>query len=353
MKMRVTSKGDRIMSFKVVHTYALPGVDHGDALLESLDATLVKGVWLNEDEIIINTKDADAIIGVVSRQPFNRRVFKTLRNCRIIAGIAIGFEAVDLAAATEFKIAVTNVPDYCLDEVSGLAIGFMLALGHIMLQIDKVVRERQINFTGGRQAIEEIGYPIFRMRDQTLGIVGLGKIGTATALKARGLGIRVIAYDPYVLDGVMESHGVKPVDFDTLLRESDFISIHTPLTPETHNMFGYEEFKKMKPTCYFINTARGRCVDEPALIKALQEGLIAGAGIDVTVEEPIAADNPLIKMPNVILTGHSAFYSTTSDGELFYKPMTQVAMALKGEWPQYGLNPEVKEAWLHKWGTVA
>jgi len=341
------------MSFKVVHTYALPGVDHGDALLESLDAALFKGVWLNEYEIISNTKDADAIIGVVSRQPFNRRVLETLANCRIIAGIAIGFEAVDLEAATEFGIAVTNVPDYCLDEVSGLAIGFMLALGHKMLQIDKAVRERQINFTGGRQAAEEFGYPMFRMHDQTLGIVGLGKIGTATAIKARGLGIRVIAYDPYVFDGVMESHGVTPVGFDTLLRESDFISLHTPLTSETHNMIGYEAFRKMKPTCYFINTARGKCVDEPALITALQEGLIAGAGIDVTAEEPIETDNPLIKMPNVILTGHSAFYSTTSDVEIFYKPMTQVDMALRGKWPLYGLNPEVKKTWLKKWGAVA
>jgi len=338
------------MSFKVVHTYALPGVDHGEALLTSLDATLVKGVWLTENEIISNTRNADAVIGVVSRQPFNRRVLETLVNCRIIAGIAIGFEAVDSTAATEFGIAVTNVPDYCLDEVSGLAIGFMLALGHKMLQIDRAVRQRQINFTGGRQAAEEIGYPMFRMRDQTVGIVGLGKIGTATALKARGLGMSVIAYDPYVLDGIMESHGARPVDFDTLLRESDFISLHTPLTPETHSMIGYEEFEKMKPTCYFINTARGGCVDEPALIRALQEGLIAGAGIDVTIEEPIAADNPLIKIPNVILTGHSAFYSTAAEAQLFYKPMTQVVMALRGDWPLYGLNQEVKDRWLERWG---
>jgi len=341
------------VSFKVVHTYALPGVDHGEALLKSLDATLVKGVWSTEDEIISNTKDADAVIGVVSRQPFNRRVLQTLTNCRILAGIAIGFEAVDLKAAAEYGLAVTNVPDYCLDEVSGLAIGFMLALGHKMLQIDKAVRERQINFTGGRQAVEEIGYPMFRMRDQILGIVGLGKIGTATALKAGGLGMRVIAYDPYVLDGVMESRGVKPVDFDTLLRESDFISLHTPLTPETHNMIGYKEFKRMKPTCYFINTARGGCVDAPALIKALEEGLIAGAGIDVTAEEPIGADNPLIRIPNVILTGHSAFYSMSSDRELFLKPVTQAVMALKGEWPTYGLNPEIREVWLQKWGRKA
>jgi D-3-phosphoglycerate dehydrogenase len=341
------------MSFKVVHTYALPGVDHGDGLLKSLDATLIKGVWSTEAEIISNTKGADAVIGAVARQPFTRRVLETLTNCRILAGIAIGFEAVDLKAATEYGIAVTNVPDYCLDEVSGLAIGFMLALGHKVFQIDKAVRERQINFTGSRQAVEEVGYPMFRMRDQTLGIVGLGKIGTATALKARGLGMRVIAYDPYVLDGVMKSRGVEPVDLETLLRESDFISLHTPLTPETQNMIGYEEFKRMKPTCYFINTARGGCVDEPALIRALQEGLIAGAGIDVTGEEPIGADNPLIRIPNVILTGHSAFYSISSDRELFLKPMTQVVMAFKGEWPVYGLNPEIREAWLERWAREA
>jgi D-3-phosphoglycerate dehydrogenase len=162
--------------------------------------------------------------------------------------------------------------------------------------------------------------------------------------------MRVMAYDPYVLDAVMESRGVKPVDLDKLLGESDFISLHTPLTPETSNMIGYEEFKKMKPTCYFINTARGGCVDQAALIRALQEGLIAGAGIDVTVDEPIAADNPLITMPNVILTGHSAWYSNRADFEIFYKPMTQVVAALKGEWPVYAVNTEVKEKWLEKWG---
>jgi D-3-phosphoglycerate dehydrogenase len=337
------------MSFKVVHTYALSGVDHGETLIKSLDAMLFKGVWSTEDEIIRNTKGADAVIGAVARQPFTRSVLKTLKNCRILAGIAIGFEAVDLAAATECGIAVTNVPDYCLDEVSGLAIGFMLALGHKILQIDRAVRKRQISFIGSRQAVKQIGYPIFRMRDQVLGIVGLGKIGTVTALKARGLGMRVIAYDPYVLDAVMESRGVEPVNLDTLLRESDFISLHTPLTPETNSMIDYEAFKKMKPTSYFINTARGRCVDEDALIRALQKGLIAGAGIDVTAQEPIETDNPLIKMPNVILTGHSAFYSVSSDKELFYKPMTQVVMALNGEWPLYGLNPEIKETWLEKW----
>jgi len=338
------------MSFKVVHTFPVPGVDLGETLLEPFDVTFVKGMWRTEEEIIHNAADADAIIGVASFQPYSRRLLGALSNCRIIASIGIGYEQADLEAATEQGIVVTNVPDYCLDEVSGLAIAFMLALGHKILQIDRAVRERQINVILHRDALMEVAHPMFRMRDQTLGIVGLGKIGTATALKARGLGMRVIAYDPYVLGAVMESRGVKPVDLDTLLRESDFISLHTPLTPETSTMIGYEEFKKMKPTCYFINTARGGCVDQDALIRALQEGLIAGAGIDVTVDEPIAPDNPLLTMDHVILTGHSAWYSTISDWEIYYKPMTQVVMALEGKWPHYALNLEVQGRWLEKWG---
>jgi D-3-phosphoglycerate dehydrogenase len=271
----------------------------------------------------------------------------------VIAGIGIGYDQTDLEAATELGIAVTNVPDYCLDEVSGLAITYMLALGHRLLRIDRAVRERRIAFTMDKKALDEIACPMFRMREQTLGIVGLGKIGTVTALKARGLGMRAIAYDPYVLRPVMESRGVKPVDFDTLLRESDFVSIHTPLTSETRNMFGYEQFKKMKRTAYFINTARGGCVDQGGLIQALQETCIAGAGIDVTIDEPMAPENPLLTLPNVILTGHSAWYSVTSETDLYRRPMTQVVQALRGELPLYTVNTDVKKAWMTRWSKKA
>ena len=338
------------MTFKVVHTFSLEGVNLGEKLLASFDVSFVKGMWRTEDEMIKNARDADALIGVVSIHPFSRRVLGALSRCRIIGGIGIGYDTTDLEAATEYGIVVTNVPDYCMDEVSGLAIGLMLSLGHKIPQIDKAVREGQINLTMDRKALVEVAYPMFRMRDQTLGIIGFGKIGTATALKAKGLGIKVIAYDPYVLGAVMETHGVNPVDLETLLQESDFISLHTPLNRETRNLIGHEEFKKMKPTSYFINTARGGCVDQESLIRALREGRIAGAGIDVTVDEPIAATNPLIKMANVILTGHSAFYSVTSEFELYVKPMTQVVMALRGEWPTYAVNPEVKKKWMEKWG---
>ena len=338
------------MGFKVVNVFPLAGADFGDELLDPLGATLVKGMWMKEDEIIAQAHDADAIIGVVSIQPFNRRVFAALSQCRVIAGIGIGYDKTDMEAATEHGIAVTNVPDYCLDEVSGLAITYMLALGHRLLHMDRAVRTRRIAFTVDKKALDEIARPIFRMRDQTLGIVGLGKIGTVTALKARGLGMRVIAYDPYVLRPVMESRGVTPVDFDTLLRESDFVTIHTPLSSETQNMFGYGQFKKMKRTAYFINTARGGCVDQVGLVQALNEGLIAGAGIDVTIDEPIPPDNPLLTMSNVILTGHSAWYSVTSETDLYRRPVTQVVQAFRGELPAYTVNVEVKAKWMARWG---
>jgi len=341
------------MAFKVVNCFPLPEVDFGDELLDTFAATIVKGMWMTEEEIIAHAHDADAVIGGVSIQPFNRRLLTALPRCRVIAGIGIGYEKTDLEAATDLGMAVTNVPDYCLDEVSGLAITYMLALGHKLLQIDRAVRERRIVFTVDKKALNEIANPMFRMRDQTLGIVGFGKIGTVTALKARGLGMRVIAYDPYVLRPVMESRGVTPVDLETLLKESDFISLHTPLTSETSNLFGYEQFKMMKRTAYFINTARGGCVDQAGLIRALREGLIAGAGIDVTVDEPIAPENPLLTMTNVILTGHTAWYSVTSEADLYRRPMTQVVQALKGEFPAYAVNTDVKTTWMARWGKKA
>ena len=338
------------MNLKVVNLLPLPGIDFGDELLEPLGAKLVKKLSQTEDQIIKIAKDADAVIGVPSFHPFNRNTLEALSNCRIVAGIGIGYDKTDLEAATELGIVVTTVPDYCLDEVSSFAITLMLALGHKIFQLDKAVREKQTVFTNDREALVEVAYPVFRMRDQTLGIIGLGKIGTATALKARGLGMRVIAHDPYVLGAVMETHGVTAVDLDTLFRESDYISIHTPLTEETENLIGHDEFGKMKRTSYLINTARGGCVDEQALIRALQEGIIAGAGIDVTVNEPISPDSPLLELSNLILTGHIAWYSTKSQEELYGKPMTQVVQALNGEWPLYALNGEVEKKWMKKWG---
>ena len=235
------------MSFKVVNTLVVPGVSYGEELLDTLDATLVTGSWHREVELITYTKDADAVICASPEQPWNRRVMKTLSKCRILATMSIGYDRIHLQTAGELGLAVTNIPEFCIDEVSSQAIAFIMALGRRLIPIDRAFRETQTHFSpGNRKGVADYAAPIFRMRDQTVGIVGLGKIGTAVAIKAKGLGMRVIAYDPYVLGGVMRSRGVEPVDFDKLLHESDYISINADLNEETRGMFGPEEFKKMK-----------------------------------------------------------------------------------------------------------
>lgn len=341
------------MSYKVVNTRYRSGINYGEEYLKALGVTLINGHWTEENELAEHASDADGIICSGASQPWSRQVIQSLSRCRIIASLSIGYDRIDVAAATEYGILVTNTPDYCVDEVSDQAIAFLMALHRRLFPIDRAVREKQVLLNPvNREGLAEYARPIQRLQDQTLGIIGFGKIGTTVGLKARGLGMRVVAYDPYVFGAVMRSHGVQPVDFDALLRESDFISIHAFLNDETRGMLGEEEFKRMKPASYLINTARGGIVDQPALVRALNEGIIAGAGLDVTAQEPIPADDPILKAPHVILSGHSAWYSSASDSDSEYwqKPATQVAAALKGEWPIYAVNTEIKQTWLRRWG---
>lgn len=338
------------MAFNVVNTIKEPWATYGEEALTPLNATVVEGRWITEGELIEHCLDADGIICSGPIQEWTPRVLESLRRCRIIATLSIGYDRIPLALATEMGMAITNIPDYCIDEVSNQAMALLLALNRRLFGIDKGVREEQLFIhPGNREALKR--YPIGRLQGQTLGIIGLGKIGTAVALKARGFGLKVVAYDPYVFGAVMRSHGVEPADLDTLLSESDFISINCILNDETRGMIGAHEFARMKPTCYFINTARAGMVDQPALVDALQSKRIAGAGIDPTMDEPLRPDDPLIKLSNCILTGHSAWYSeaSCSPAEFWHKPMHQVVMALKGIWPTYGVNPEAKERFLKKW----
>src|SRR5512143_2201367 len=188
------------MGFKVLNTVLVPGMNFGEALLKPLGATLVSGNWNTEDDLVANGKDADGIICSGPSQPWTPRVIKALSRCRIISTLSIGYDKIHVDTATQMGIAVTNLPDYCIDEVSSQAIAFVMGLGRKLVQVDKAVRERQPRLSPpSRESVKEILYPMFRMRGQTLGIIGFGKIGTAVALKARGLGLRVIAYDPYVL----------------------------------------------------------------------------------------------------------------------------------------------------------
>jgi D-3-phosphoglycerate dehydrogenase len=306
-----------------------------------------------EKELIDCAAQADGVVCSGPVQPWTADVIDRLENCRIIASLGIGYDRIDLDAATEKRIVVTNVPDYCIDEVSTHAISLILALNRKLFVMDNAVRRSATNFVPpNRKSVLQVIRPVLRLQDQVLGIVGLGRIGTATALKARGLGMKVIAHDPYVWDAVMRSHGVEPVDMDTLLGSADMISIHCSLTDETRGLFDDSAISKMKAGVYLINTARGEVVDEAALIRALKDGRVGGAGLDVTCADPLAEDDPLRTAPNTILTGHGAWYSTRADAsdEFWHKAMAQVALALEGRWPSYPVNPQVKAQWLEKWG---
>jgi len=210
--------------------------------------------------------------------------------------------------------------------------------------MDRWVREGR--WREGRPYLH--GFP--RLMGQTLGFIAFGHVPRAVATRARAFGVRMLAYDPYVEELVMTRYGVEPVGLTELLRRSDIVSMHAPSTPDAHHMLREEHFRLMKREALFINTGRGPTVDEPALIKALQEGWIAGAGLDVLETEPVEATNPLLKLENVTLTPHVASASSRFDPERRRRVGTEIALVLSGRWPRSCVNPSVLErSGLHRW----
>ncbi len=341
------------MSFKVVFTFYAPGiVPTYDELLTKLGAEVEKTFCATEEELISACSEADAVIALGIRITpgyiFSLKVIENLNKCRLIALTGIGHDNVDIAAATEKGICVANVPYYCLEEVSDHAMALILACARKFYQLlPDIKRGKWSTQADYLSALK----PLHRLSGQTLGLIGFGNIARTLVPKARAFGFRIIAYAPHVPCILFETFKVESVELDKLLEESDFVSMHTALTSETKHMMGLKQFKKMKPTAYFINTARGELVDEGALYTALSEGLIAGAGLDVLESEPPGLDNPLLKLSNVLITGHFAYYSEESREELFRWPWEEIARVLQGEWPQGLVNPQVKERFSVKWGT--
>jgi len=336
------------MAFKIVRTFGMPANEYEQEVMGKIGATMEVASFMpgqcTEDELLSVSRDADAVISVF--EPFTRHVIEGLEKCRLLTNIGVGYQNIDVSAATDCGICVANNAWYCLEEVSDQAMALLLTLARKLPVLDKAVR-------GGKTGYGDLGRArgrVFRIRGQTLGLVGLGRIPRTLAPKAKGFGLRIIAYDPYVPPDIAKEAGVEMVDFDRLLQESDYISIHAALTPENEKMFGLDQFKKMKPTAFLINTARGALVDSDALYTALTEGLIAGAGLDVTEPEPINPDNPLLKLENVIFTGHSAYFSETSVVEQRKGPIDEIARVLSGEWPSALVNPDVKEKFTQRWG---
>ena len=263
---------------------------------------------------------------------------------RVVGAGGIGVDFIDVDAATERGIIVYNIQGVFEREVAQHAMMLLLALARRLMIINRSLIE---------------GTPITRgtiqpLYEQTLGLVSFGNIGRTMAKIAAGFDLRVIACDPFVSQADADPWGVTMVDQETLFKESDFVSCHVPLTPKTYHIIGERDFRNMKPSAYFINTGRGKVVDEKALIRALQEGWIAGAGLDVLEQEPPAPDNPLRKMENVVLTPHYASASERGGVERFKKAGRQLVTILSGRWPDDGLvNPAVKKLAAEKWGMPA
>jgi D-3-phosphoglycerate dehydrogenase len=327
------------MAFKVIARPDLPTLISKE-ILSRIGAELVQVPVFTEEEIIKNGADADAAL-VSAIEPYTARVVRALPKCRVIARTGIGFNNIDAEEATRQGIAVAIILDASVNEVSDQALAFLLAFSRRIFPVAQAVRQGL--WKAGSKGMEKARGQMFRLNEQTLGIVGVGRIGGRLALKARGFGLRVLGYDPYLSAEELQARGVEKVDFAHLLREADYVSIHTPLSAETKNMFGVAEFKQMKPTAVVINTARGGIIDEKALCQALSEKVIAGAGLDVTNPEPPSPDSPLLKLDQVLVTGHFAYYSETSVRELHVKSAEAIVAALRGEFPAFLANPEVKE----------
>jgi D-3-phosphoglycerate dehydrogenase len=227
----------------------------------------------------------------------------------------------------------------------------ILSCARRIVQLDRIMKGTG-TVPGSREEIQKIWPQMVRLTGKTLGLVGFGRIARALAPKAKAFGMKIVAYDPYVPEKTAEELKVKMLSLEQLLEGADFVSIHTALTTETEKLIGLEQFRRMKSNAFIINTARGAVIDEPALYRALVEGYIAGAGLDVTAPEPPAVDSPILRFDNVILTGHSAHSSPESWQHRINRPPEEVARVMRGEWPIGLINPEIKEKYTKKWGEM-
>ncbi len=308
-----------------------PSIEPERSVFAKIDAELIVPETGAEDELIALAPQVDGIL--TNWLQTTTGVIKAAQACKVIARYGVGVDNIDVKTATALGIVVANVPAYCIDEVSDHAMALLLACARKIPILDRHVKKRNWS--------RDVGPPMHRIRGQKLGIIGLGKIGKAVALKAKAFGLEVIVFDPYISQQTAQAHGVRQVDLPELLSQSDFITIHAPLTTETHGLLGEKEFRQMRPTTYVINVARGGIIDTVALHKALTEGWIAGAGLDVLPQEPPPSDDPLLELENIILTPHAAFLSEESLYDLQVTAATSVARVLTGQMPESVVNPDV------------
>jgi D-3-phosphoglycerate dehydrogenase / 2-oxoglutarate reductase len=284
------------------------------------------------EEFLSQAADCDALLNTYAG-PITADVMARMPKCKIIARYGIGVDTIDVAAATEAGIIVTNNPTYCIEEVAEHTMGLLLAAARKIAFYDRLVR-------GGRWEVPP-GKPIFRLAGSMLGLVGFGNIARQVAARAVAFGMRVMFADPYV-KGDQPGVAARKVELDELLREADYVSVHPPLTPGTRKMISDEAFSKMKRTAVLINCARGPIVDTEALVRALDAGRIAGCALDTTDPEPLPDPHPLRGRENVVINPHVAWYSEQAMVGLQSGAPNEVRRVLTGEWPVNVVNPSVK-----------
>jgi len=308
------------------------GLEYFSKRLVDINAKAVSTKGMSDEEFIQEAQDAAAVVVIARR--ISRELLAKAKKLEFVMTLSVGYDCVDLEAATERGIPVSNCPTYCTDDVANHAMTLLLAT------------TRKLNLTIPAVKAGDFGYsytkPILNYRGRTLGIIGLGKIGRTIVPKARGFGMNLAAFDPYVDDDIFELLGVeRKYELDELITDADFFTIHCLLTRETKGLIGINELKKMKNHAVIINTARGPIIDEEALARALEDGEIAGAGIDVFASEPPAADHPLITSPKTIVTPHIAWYSEESFRANMVLGMDELTGVLSGHRPRYIVNPVI------------
>jgi D-3-phosphoglycerate dehydrogenase len=308
-------------------------------ILDEIDAELVIARPKTDAEVAEAGRDADAII-MHGSVPFTREIIAQLKRCKVVCRTGVGVDRMDLQAAAEFGVKICNAAGCNSIEVSEQTIGLLIAIARKLVRMNQYVHDGKWR----RHTAELHAYrgPVSRIAGRTLGIVGLGHVGRQVAPRAQGLKMTVQAVDPYLDTNIAAELGVKLVSLDELIRTSDFISLHAPLTPVTRKMFGSAQFAAMKPTAYLINCARGGLVDTNALYDALVSNRIAGAALDVTDPEPLPGDHKILTLPNIIVTCHTAANSNESYAQCQTHAAREVARVLIGQPP----TTEVKDPWL-------
>ncbi|MFQ6830733.1 hydroxyacid dehydrogenase [Butyricicoccus pullicaecorum] len=307
---------------------------HADAVaMMGEHVTVVQGTSVDPDEIVRQAQDCDAIL--VRSARITAEMMDKLPKLRAVAKHGIGVDNIDVKGATERGILVVNVPFANVNAVAEHGLALLMAASKFIPQLDRMTRE------GGFARRNE--FVTTELAGKTIGLVGLGRISSLLAKKLSGFSVRILASDPFVTEERAKELGVELVDLDTVLAESDFVSLHTPLLDSTRHMMGREQFAKMKKTAWLINVSRGPVVDEEALIEALKAKEIAGAALDVFEQEPPAADNALFALDNVVLSPHNAALSDNALRAMAMDSAQGLVDYLEGRRPEFPVNREVLE----------